>query len=84
MRHPSKSLQRKCGTRQFRRFENEFQHFENELLFLSTNFFIFSKDNLDLCLKTVDFCSFSKNFVDRNGIKRVTLLKFLSNIHNEI
>ena len=30
VRNPSKSLQRKCGTRQFWRFENEFQHFENE------------------------------------------------------
>ena len=28
VRNPSQSLQRKCGTRQFWRFENEFQHFE--------------------------------------------------------
>ena len=30
VRNPSQSLQRKCGTRQFWRFENEFQLFENE------------------------------------------------------
>ena len=30
VRNPSKSLQIKCGTNEFRHFENEFHHFENE------------------------------------------------------
>ena len=42
VRYPSQSLQRKCGTRQFWRFENEFQLFENEFHnFLGTTFFFF-------------------------------------------
>ena len=30
VRNPSKSLQIKCGTNEFRHSENEFRHFENE------------------------------------------------------
>ena len=38
VRNPSHSLQRKCGTRQFWRFENEFQHFENEFQHFENEF----------------------------------------------
>ena len=41
VRNPSKSLQRKCGTRQFWRFENEFQHFENEFQHFENKFHYF-------------------------------------------
>ena len=38
VRNPSHSLQRKCGTRQFWRFENELQHFENEFQLFENEF----------------------------------------------
>ena len=77
VRNPSQSLQRKCGTRQFWRFENEFQHFENEFQL------IFGRIS-SIMLKSCKILPFSKNFVNKNGIKRVTPLKFSSKIHHEM
>ena len=54
VRNPSKSLQIKCGTNEFRHFENEFHHFENkfhdfgnEFQSFEIKFLIFSKENFD-------------------------------------
>ena len=41
VRNPSHSLQRKCGTRHFWRFENEFQHFKNEFQLFENQFHYF-------------------------------------------
>ena len=54
--------------------KRSFTIFENQFLHLW-------KDFSDLCLKNFIFLHFSKNFVNSNGIKRVTPFKFFSKIH---
>ena len=44
MRNPSKDLQRKCGTKEFLRFENEFLHFKNEFSCFEIEFGDFEKE----------------------------------------
>ena len=42
--NPSKYLQGKCGTKQFRRFENEFRRFENEFRRFEIEFWGFENE----------------------------------------
>ena len=65
VRNPSKSLQRKCGTRQFLRFENEFQHFENEFQLLENEFLSCKKKFGRYSLEIVVFALFWQ-FVNKN------------------
>ena len=51
VRNPSKYLQRKCGTKQFRRFEIEFWGFENEFPHFQMQFFT----TFLICVTTILF-----------------------------
>ena len=44
VRNPSKYLQRKCGTKEFRRFEKEFRGFEKEFCDFEKEFQEFEKE----------------------------------------
>ena len=71
VRNTSNSLQRKCGNKEFRRFEIEFRHFENECFRIW-----FSLAILLNHAERIRYSPFPINFGHKNAIKRVTPWNF--------